>query len=97
MINVRVRAIGPIYHILGVKEFDVALEAGATIESLLRHLVDKYGDALAHWAMDSEGHIIARHTRILINGKDLFVLNDIDTVLADGDVVSMMSAIAGGV
>lgn len=97
MINVHVRAIGPIYRSLGGKEFDIALEAGATIESLLRHLVEKYGDALAHRVMDGEGHITVRHTRILVNGKDLFALNDIDTVLADGDVVSMMSAIAGGV
>lgn len=97
MISVRVRAIGPIYRILGVKEFDVALEAGATIENLLHHLVEQYGDALAQLVMDGEGHIMARHTRILVNGRDLFVLNDADTVLADGDVISMMSPIAGGV
>ncbi len=91
MISARVRAIGPIYRILGVKELDVALEAEATIESLLRHLVEQYGDTLAQWVTDGG------HSRILVNGRDLFVLNDLDTVLADGDVVSVMSAIAGGV
>ena len=97
MIKIHVRTVGPIRRILDAREFDVTLAAGATVESLFRHLIQQYGHAFASLVTDSEGCIIAQHIRVLVNGRDLFVLNDINTTLHDGDVVSMVSVIAGGV
>ena len=95
--RIHVRTVGPIRRILGAKEFDVALEAEATVESLLRQLIQQHGQALASLVTDNEGRIAAQHIRVLVNGQDLFVLNDMNTTLHDGDVVSMVSVVAGGV
>lgn len=97
MISVRVRAIGPIRRILGARELDISLEAGMTAESLLRHLNQRYGDVLAPWVTDGEGRITGQYVRILVNGRDLFVLDGLGTILRDGDVVSIIPMITGGV
>lgn len=96
MINIQVRTIGSIRRILGAAELDITLEEGATIETLFRCLIRQYGDAFAYLVTDSEGRIATPHTRVLINGRDLFLLNNMDTVLSEGDIVSLISVIAGG-
>ena len=92
----QVRAVGLLVCVLHAKEFDVSLQEGATIEALLRDLLARYGEELAIWVANSEAQFATQHVRILVNGKEMFMLRGIDTVLTDGDVVSMLPVVGGG-
>jgi len=96
LIKIQVRAVGLLVRVLCAKEFDVSLPAGATAETLLRALLARYGEELAKWTTNSEGQIENQHVRILVNGKELFMLRGVDSVLAEGDVVSMIPVVGGG-
>ena len=97
MIDVRVRAVGPIRRIVGARELNVVLQEGAAIRSLLAQWVEQYGDAFAAWVTDRKGQLTGRYVRFLVNGRDASILDGLDTVLSDGDCVSMIAAVAGGV
>ena len=97
MIDVCVRAVGPIRRIVGAREVKVVLQDGATIGGLLAQSVEQYGDSFAAWVTDREGQLTGRYVRILVNGRDTSILDGLNTVLSDGDTVSMIAAVAGGV
>ena len=63
---------------------------GATVGELLKHL------AVIDRLCDGEGHI-RRHFNIHVNdSEDVRLLDGLNTAVADGDVVTILSAIAGG-
>ena len=96
MIQVRVRAIGALAQAMASTESTVTLDSGATVEDLLRGLLQEHGPSLARWLADSDGRSSTSHTRTLVNGRDLFVLDDVRTRLRDGDLVSLIPVVAGG-
>ena len=91
------RPVGPVRRIVGAREVAVALQDGATVRTLLAQWVERYGDDFAAWVTDREGQLTGRYVRLLVNGRDTSILDGLDTVLSDGDRVSMIAAVAGGV
>ena len=91
------RPVGPIRRIVGAREVAVALQDSATVRTLLAQWVERYGDEFAVWVTDREGQLTGGYVRLLVNGRDASILDGLDTVLSDGDRVSMIAAVAGGV
>ena len=72
---------------------EVELEAG-TVGQLVDGLEGAYG-GMAEKLLD-EGGAIRRYVNIFVNDEDIRFLDGKDTLLNDGDNVSIVPAIAGG-
>lgn len=67
---------------------------GPTLAALLKDLEDRY-PGLTLGFRDEEGSL-QRHVNIYVNGEDVRYLGSLETEVADGDVVSILPAVAGG-
>ena len=93
---VRVRTIGLLRSLIRQGEFDVELPEGASVADLLSRLAETYGGAVAaHLTapVEPDAH---PPLRVMVNGRDIGVLADRATALAEGDDVLVLTPIAGG-
>ena len=67
---------------------------GATIKALLEDLDGRHG-GLRDAVTTADGSL-ARFVNVYLNDEDVRFLDGIDTALSDGDVVSILPAVAGG-
>lgn len=96
MIAVRVRTIGLLRSLMRKGDFDVELPQGASIEDLLARLAATYGGEVAAHLTAPIDRAAHPPLRVMVNGRDIGVLDDRHTVLADGDDVLVLTPIAGG-
>ena len=68
--------------------------AGTTVAALVDDL-EKHHPGIKERICDDDGKV-RRFVNIFINGDDIRFLNNLDTVVNDGDEVSIVPAIAGG-
>ncbi|WP_197231293.1 MoaD family protein [Novipirellula artificiosorum] len=68
--------------------------AGANVAQLLVHLQQQYPE-LATQLFDDGGRL-ASYVNVFVNDKNIRDLQDVDTVLKQGDEVLLVPAIAGG-
>ncbi len=92
MASVRVLTFSNIKQIIGEKLF--SMEANS-IEDLLEQLIDKHGTPLKQELFDEEGKF-RKIYRVLVNGRNIHILNGFQTELKEEDMVVIMPAIAGG-
>jgi MoaD family protein len=79
---------------MNFRKLDLHLPTGATVKSLLEVLSEKIPN-FREVVLDSEGQLRAIQ-RFLINGRSIRYLQKLDTPFADGDVVAIFPAVAGG-
>ena len=96
MTTVRVRTIGLLRSLIRQGEFDVELSDGASVEDLLALLSTTYGGAVAAHLTAPVLEGAHPPLRVMVNGRDIGVLDDRRTILADGDDVLVLTPIAGG-
>ena len=89
---VRFEFLGPLKAIVAGEEA-VDLEAG-TVAQALEELNKTY-DGLAKRLLEESGSL-HRHINIYVNEEDIRLKENLQTTLATGDVVTVISAIAGG-
>lgn len=92
MVTIQVMTFSRITQIIGKKQFVIEAE---NIEGLLSTLVSLYGVSLKQELYDEEG-LFKSIYRILVNGRNINLLNRFQTLLHEGDLVVIMPAIAGG-
>jgi len=92
MANVEIITFTKIKEIIGKKKFYFETNS---IEELLESFFEKYGDVLKEEILDSNGNL-KKHYRILVNGRNINILDGFQTKLNDGDMVALIPAIAGG-
>ncbi len=68
--------------------------AGSSVQELLDHLATEH-EGLCDRLLDEDGRI-RRSINVFVNQQNIRHLSGLDTALADGDRVSIVSAIAGG-
>jgi len=88
---VRVKIPVPLQRLTHGKD-EVEGEAG-TVMSLIKSLDLKYPGIAERI---SEGERVRRFVNIYVNEQDIRFLNNEETIVNDGDVVSIVPAIAGG-
>lgn len=71
----------------------IAVE-GATIGDVFADLVDRYPGLKANLIGDDGG--LHKFVNVYVNDDDIRYLDQLDTKLADGDVISILPAVAGG-
>jgi molybdopterin synthase sulfur carrier subunit len=90
--SVHVRIPTPLRRFTGGGE--VVSANGGTVAALVNDLEQRH-PGLRERICDDEGKV-RRFVNIFVNGDDIRFLNNLDTVLKDGDEVSIVPAIAGG-
>ena len=78
--------------IIGEKQFTMEAES---VEDLLDKLLELYGKELRDELFDKLGKIKSIY-RIIVNGRNINLLDGFQTKLKDEDTLVLMPAIAGG-
>jgi molybdopterin synthase sulfur carrier subunit len=93
MSKIVVHFLGPLRSIVrGEKVLEVEAE---TLSDLLSKLALNYGDTFSGRIFDKTGNL-RKLINICVNGKDVRLLNSLNTQLKDGDEVSVFLAVSGG-
>jgi len=81
-----------IKQIIGKKQLEVFAD---TVEDVINKLIEQYGNLLREELFDHEGNL-KKIYRIIVNGRNINLLEGFQTKLKDDDMVVIMPAIAGG-
>lgn len=76
------------------KETGLELAAGTTISGLLEILCGKY-EGLYKELYDPGGSL-KNYVNILKNGRNVYFLDNLNTVVEDGDIITLFPPVAGG-
>lgn len=91
----RVKFFGTLRMLLKLKEISVEVENKITVRKLLEALQGKIKENFLEKLIDQDGDIIPG-TIILVNKKNIFHLNLLDTIVNDNDEVVIFPPGAGG-
>jgi len=92
---ITVKFVGAFRSISGKSKFTLKLENIAPIKEVVRKIVEEL-PKLKRVLIDLELEDPRPNTLILVNGKEISVLNGLDTMLKDGDEVVFVPVVHGG-
>lgn len=72
------------------------IEDTENVDALLDELVKRFGKRLAEQLYESGSKKIRETVNILVNGRGIGLLQELDTPLKDGDVVAIFPPVSGG-
>lgn len=87
------RWYGALRDAVGTRQSELEVPEGATLGQLPLLLQAVYGEKLFHLL---GGNQPFNSLRVLINGRDHFVLQGLGTTLAQGDTITLMPPMVGG-
>ena len=93
--KIQVRFIATLRHVLGVKSVDLEIPRPMKLLEVLNLLAEKYGEKLRKAIFDENGKVKSEFL-ILVNDAEISVLNEINTEISDGDVITLLPTIHGG-
>jgi len=93
MTRVVVKLFTSLREIAGTKE--TAVE-GESVRQILDELVQTYGDKFYNAIFDEKTGNIRRYYSVLVNGRNVYLLDGLDTKLNDGDTISIFPPVGGG-
>ena len=92
--KITVRAYAALREVIGARETTLTIPPGETLGGLLERLCGTYAGLRAHLfysAGRTKPHII-----ILKNGRNVASLQQLDTPIAEDDVIALFPPVAGG-
>ncbi|MEW6592943.1 MAG: MoaD family protein [Candidatus Hadarchaeota archaeon] len=95
MVSVNVKFSLMFKDFVGVTEAKVDL-ADNTVRGLVEALINKFGPTFGERVLDPKAGGLRRFVNVFVNGKDIRVLQGLDTKLEDGAEVRLIPAVAGG-
>ncbi len=90
-----IKFIGALRHISGKKQLTLDLQKGFSVKNLVDSL-SKQIPGLKHTFGDQELNDARSNSLILINGREISVLDGYDTKLVDGDEIVFVPVVHGG-
>ena len=94
-INVKIRVIGVFKELFGNKLLTIELKENATVKNLVQKLADSFTNKSKR-LIDSEVNDLLSNALILVNGKEISVLNGLETIVSDSDEVVFLPVSHGG-
>jgi MoaD family protein len=88
--NIEVLFFGQLREITGVSRTGVVIDDNSRLADLVSQLSEQYGDTFRETVENIEG------MRILINGREYYLLGRMEAPLSDGNTVVFLPPIAGG-
>ncbi|MFX1364569.1 MAG: MoaD/ThiS family protein [Promethearchaeota archaeon] len=95
MINIKTSFFSLLEDIVGKKEISLTFNNELTIRDILVRLNSLLGRNFEKNLFNAKGKL-NKYIIIGINGKDIRKLDELDTMIKDGDEISFLPAIAGG-
>jgi molybdopterin converting factor small subunit len=96
MATIKVRSIALIRQLLGQAQLDLELPEGATVADVLDRLGAIGGPKLEPILAEPKEKSAHAPLRVMVNGRDIAVLQGRGTVVAEGDDILVFIPIAGG-
>ena len=88
--KIEVLFFGQLREITGVSRTNVVIDDNSRLAGLVSYLTNQYGDTFREKVEGIEG------LRILINGREYYLLGRMDAELSNGNTVVFLPPIAGG-
>lgn len=93
---VRVQSILDLASLLGSPKIDLEMPAGSTVRDVLASLADRYGEILKEKLINPSDGAPYPYLRLVLNGRDLGFLKGLDTVMHEGDTLTIIPPACGG-
>jgi len=90
----RVRIFATLRQLVGAKEVEVEVEAGATARNVLEKLTAAY-PALGEHILDNDGNLQSS-INVLVNGRSIRFLHGLDTAIQESDQLALFPPVGGG-
>jgi MoaD family protein len=95
LVSLTVKFIGALRHLSGKTQFTVNFRDGMRIKQLIEIIIQQL-PALKHTFSNQELNDSRSNSLILVNGREISVLNDLETKLCDGDEIVFVPVVHGG-
>jgi molybdopterin converting factor small subunit len=95
MARVTVRMVGVAKEASGTPEQTLTIPPDSNVSTILQTLIDEHGDAFREAILDPATQTPVS-TLILLNGVETGNLQGLDTPIADGDTIVLLSVTHGG-
>jgi MoaD family protein len=95
MTQIKVYFLSTLADITGEEEMVLNVIRDLTVKALLKKLARIYGKKFEHAIMASKNNL-NQYILIGINGRDIKTINDLSSIIQDGDEIAFLPAIAGG-
>ena len=93
--TITVKFIGSLRHVSGVNELALSRKAGCSVKKLVTEIAGEL-PALKRTLIDPQLEDPRPNTLILVNGREISVLDGLETLLMDGDEVVFVPVVHGG-
>lgn len=90
-----IKFIGALRHLSGKTEFTVSFQEGISIKELVSKITQEFPD-LKQTFSDQELNDSRSNSLVLVNGREISVLNGYETKLKDGDEIVFVPVVHGG-
>ncbi len=93
--NVEVKFFTSLREITGKKVDEIQLQNTITVDELLTLLSEKYGKNFREYIYNKKGEVQG-FLSVLVNGKNINIMQGFDTKLQENDVVAILPPVGGG-
>lgn len=93
--NVEVKFFTSLREITGKKVDEIQLQNTITVDELLTLLSEKYGKNFREYIYNKKGDVQG-FLSVLVNGKNINIMQGFDTELQENDVVAILPPVGGG-
>jgi molybdopterin synthase sulfur carrier subunit len=90
-----IKFLGALRHLCGKKQLALAFQDGVSIKDVVNSISEQY-PPLKHTFCDQELNDARSNSLILVNGREISVLNGYETKLSDGDEIVFVPVVHGG-
>ncbi|MFX1324024.1 MAG: MoaD/ThiS family protein [Promethearchaeota archaeon] len=95
MAEIKVRFLSLLTDITRTEELTLTIDENCTIKHLLEQLTKKFGENFEELIYKASQNL-SKYVLITINGKDIRLLDGLETQINDRDEINFIPAIAGG-
>lgn len=91
---IRFKTFGPLRRVIGEREVSLEVPDASTISSVIERIIDRWGSHAEELIMDNgqvSGNLI-----IMLNMKDVFTLDGLNTTIQPNDEVTILPHVQGG-
>lgn len=96
MITVNIRTSLVLKDIFGQWKFKMPLPENSTFKDLLNIFARVHGDRILPYIYEPDKKTVASHIMFMINGRNIRFLNKENTILQEGDEVTILLPAGGG-
>ncbi len=94
--KINIRYFASLREITGKREEELELKGGVSVEELLQHLSNKYGDRFREYVFKNKLDKPRENLQFLVNGKSITTMNGIKTKIHGDCQFAIIPPVGGG-